>query len=98
VDRVRYQFPVSDVIAAQLVSHDLSGFTGVTLNQAPEKPFCRHSISLRLEIHINNLAILVDGSSEIIARVSALNRAFILPILPTTRIVSLSELATKLGK
>ena len=57
VDRVRNQFPMSNTIAAQLVSHDLPRLTTVTPYQTVEEVLSRNPIPLGLEININHCTI-----------------------------------------
>jgi hypothetical protein len=56
---------MSNTITAQLIRHDLSGFTTMASHQSLEEPHCCCSISLCLEKHIYYFAILINSSPEI---------------------------------
>ena len=49
-----------DAIASQLVRHNLPRLTLVPVEQALEKAFCGLAITLVLEKHIDQLAILIN--------------------------------------
>jgi hypothetical protein len=48
VDRLRKQFPVSDSIAPQLISHDLPRLTAMRPQEPHEEPLRCRTITLRL--------------------------------------------------
>lgn len=53
-----------DLIATKLSSRDFLGFVTVTPEQPPEESLRCSSIPSGLEIHINNLAVLVHSPPE----------------------------------
>ena len=55
-----------NAIASQLVSYDLPGLPTMCLDQALEEALGCSTVPLRLKIHVNHFAILVDGPSEIV--------------------------------
>ena len=48
LDRVRNQFPVSDTVTSQFISHDFPGLAAIVSYKAPEETFRRSSIPLGL--------------------------------------------------
>ncbi len=48
VDRVRNQFPVSDTVTSQFISHDFPGFAAIVSYKAPEESLCSSTIPLGL--------------------------------------------------
>jgi len=48
VDRVRNQFPVSDTVSSQFISHDFPGFAAIVSYKAPEESLCSSTIALCL--------------------------------------------------
>ena len=56
---------MSNAIASQFISHDLSGFATVTSQQTLEKPFSRSTVTLCLQVHINHVAVLIYGPPKI---------------------------------
>ena len=52
-------------IAAQLIRHDLPGSFAVRSEQPSEESFGRLGVSERLQIHINNVTVLIHGSLQV---------------------------------
>ena len=65
VDHFGHQLPVSNSIAAKLVSHDLPGLAAVTPQQPIEEALCRYTIPFCLQEYINNFPVLVDGPPQV---------------------------------
>jgi hypothetical protein len=57
---------MSDTIASQFVGHDFSGFIAMTSQQTLEESFRCSTISASLNKHINNFAILIDSSPQVL--------------------------------
>jgi hypothetical protein len=65
VDRLWYQLAMRDPIASQFICHDLPRFAAMRPDQAPEKALSSRPVALRLKIDINDFAILVNCTPEI---------------------------------
>ncbi len=72
-----YDLSVSDAITAKLVGNDLPGLTLVTPNQSPEEPLCGSTVPSCLQIHINDLAVLIYGPPEIMLLAVDLHEYFV---------------------
>jgi hypothetical protein len=59
VNGLRDHFSMGNAITAQLIRHDLSGFTTVTAQWPFEEAFSCCAITLCLEKNINDFAILI---------------------------------------
>jgi hypothetical protein len=77
MNRFRDYFPMSDRIAAQLIRHNHPGLTAMALQQPPKEALRSRSISLGLQIYINNFAILVNGSPQVMLFATNLHKDFI---------------------
>jgi hypothetical protein len=64
-------------IASQLVRHSFSWFPLVVFQQPLEETLYSRTVSTRLEIHINHLAILVDSPSQILLLTTNLHKYFV---------------------
>ena len=68
MDRLRHQFPAGDAVAAQLVGHDLPGALAVRSEQSPEESLGRLGVSPRLQVHVNDVTVLIDCPPQVMTR------------------------------
>jgi hypothetical protein len=62
MDRFEDQFPMSDLIASQLICHDLMWLIPVTFEPSCEEALGGLPISACRQEYINAFAILIDGA------------------------------------
>jgi hypothetical protein len=62
VDRLEHQCPTGDAATARLVGHDLPGTGAVRPEQPSEESLGRLGFPARLQVDVDDVADLVDGS------------------------------------
>ena len=77
VYHIRHQFSMRHTIAAQLVRHNLPGFSTMTLQKTLEKPLRCGTITLSLQIDIHHLTILIDSPPQIMLLTVDLDEDFV---------------------
>jgi hypothetical protein len=65
VDRLRHQFPAGDAVATQLVGHDLPRALAVRSEQPPEEPLSRLGVSPRLQVHVDDVTVLIHRPPQV---------------------------------
>ena len=73
VDRLGDKLSMRNTITAQLVRHDLPGFSTVASQQSPEEAFRSCPIALRLKLHVHYLSVLIHGSPQVMMLAADLN-------------------------
>ena len=58
---------MSGIIASEFVGHQPPGFTALAFDQATKKLFSRTLIATVLHENINAIAVLIDGTPQILA-------------------------------
>jgi hypothetical protein len=64
VDRLGYQFTMSNTITPQFICIDLSGLAAIASQYTPDKPLCSCSVALGLQVNIHDLPILIHSSPK----------------------------------
>lgn len=59
--------PMSRIITWEFIGDQPSRFTSLAFEQATEKPFGRLLIAATLHQNINDIAVLIDGTPQILA-------------------------------
>ena len=77
VDSLGYQLSMGNSITSQFICNDLPWLTTMIPQQALEEPLSRSPIPLCLKIDAHNLAILIDGSPQIMLLPVNLHKDFI---------------------
>ena len=68
---------MSNAITPQFIGNYLSGFTAMASQQTLKESLSSSTITLRLQIHINNLTILIDCSPQVVLFAIHLYKDFI---------------------
>ena len=71
------QFPMSHTVASQLLCHDLARLIVMAFQQAFEKTLCSLAVSTPLHKHINDFAILIHSTPQILLLASDLYENFV---------------------
>ncbi len=77
MNHIRHQFSMRYTIASQLVGHDFSWFTTMTLHKTLEEALSRCTIPPYLQKHIDHFTILIDSSPEVILLAVDLHKGFV---------------------
>ena len=77
LDRVRNQFPVSDTVTSQFISHDFPGLAAMASQYPFEEPICSSPVTFFLQIHVNHFSVLIYRSPEVMLLIVNLNEGFI---------------------
>ena len=73
VDRVRNQFPVSDTVTSQFISHDFPGLAAMASQYPFEEPICSSPVTFFLQIHVNHFTVLICRSPQVMLLAVDLN-------------------------